>query len=180
VSDAPNVLLIGGPPGVGKTVVGRAIADASPPSAHLSVDTFIDLVRGGVQPGPEHIERRNEVAFRATARAATSYAHAGFFVIIDGIFTPGGAKSFSSRLDEDGELVVDLAILRAPCDVALVRTRERGSVPADGAVQELHERFAALGADERHAVDASGRAVDEIAAEIRSRCFAGELRLAPR
>ena len=84
---------------------------------------------------------------RIVASAATSYASAGYFTVVDGILIPGWfLEPVRDTLRDAGHRVA-VAILRAPLPVCLARLGERegGPDPDSGAIEQLWRSFADAG-----------------------------------
>jgi predicted kinase len=177
-SDNP-VLIVTGPPGVGKTTAAAILTGAAGPSVHLEADAFFRFISSGyVDPARPESHQQNRVVMGIVAAAAASYAGAGYFTVVDGIVIPRWFLApLREGLDTAG-LAVAYAVLRAPLPVCEARLREREGLDGDSlAVEQLWWEFADLGELEDHAVEVGGRSPDEAAAEIERLLGAGELAL---
>jgi broad-specificity NMP kinase len=174
-----QVLILTGPPGVGKTTTAGILAERSSPAVHLEADAFFRFIRSGyVEPWKPESHDQNGLVMRIVAEAAASYARAGYFTIIDGIVIP---RWFLDPLREglhDVGLEVAYAVGRAPLSVCSARLRERGEPSGDLAVLErLWSEFADLGPLEEHAVDMAGISPEEAADAISRLLEEGRLRV---
>lgn len=179
-ADSP-VLILSGPPGVGKTTTARLLAaGGSSPSAHLEADTFFHFIRSGyVEPWKPESREQNEVVMRVAARAAAGYASAGYLTVVEGIFIPGWfLEPVRDVLREEGHDVA-FAVLRAPLEVCLGRVQAReGDPPIDrAAIEQIWRSFADLGEFERNALEVDGREPDEIFALLARRLSEGLMRV---
>lgn len=177
-SDSP-VLILTGPPGVGKTTTAAILANQVSPAVHLEADAFFRFISSGyVDPREPESREQNEVVMGIVAATAASYAGAGYFTVIDGIVIP---RWFLAPL-RDGLRAAGLeaayAVARAPLPVCLERLRGREGVESDlEAMERMWEEFADLGEYEEHAVDVTGLSPDEAAAAISRLLEAGRLSL---
>ena len=84
------ILILTGPPGSGKTTVGQLLAGKLPRAVNLESDEFFHFIRSGyVEPWKRTAHPQNTIVMRIVADAASTYADAGYFTIIDGIIIPG-------------------------------------------------------------------------------------------
>ncbi len=174
-----QVLVLTGPPGVGKTTTAGILAERSSPAVHLEADAFFRFIRSGyIEPWKPESHDQNGLVMGIVAEAAASYARAGYFTIVDGIVIP---RWFLDPL-RDGlhaaGLEVAYAVGRAPLSVCSARLRERGEPSGDrGALERLWSEFADLGPLEENAVDMAGIGPGEAADAIARLLAEGRLRV---
>jgi MOSC domain-containing protein YiiM/predicted kinase len=175
------IVLITGAPGVGKSTVARALADASPyPRAvHLHADDFFAYVRKGfVEPWRAESRKQNGVIMQALTATARRYAAGGYEVLVDGIVGPWFIAPWTA-LARAG-LDVRYAVLRTDEQTTLARAtaRDPSAAMVDPAVvTQMWRQFADLGDFEDFAIDTARRSPDETVAHLRARLGRGELRL---
>jgi tRNA uridine 5-carbamoylmethylation protein Kti12 len=176
--DETPILILTGPPGVGKTTTAAAVAKRSARSVHLESDAFFHFIRCGyVEPWRQESHRQNRAVMRIIARAGTGYAEAGYFTLIDGIVTPGWFfEPLRDALHEAGHRVA-FAVLRAPLSVCIARARERADQPLENpeVVEQLWRSFADLGELEPHALDLDGESPETVAEILGERLSDGSL-----
>ena len=177
----PKVLILTGPPGVGKTTVGRILTERSERGVHLEVDHFFFFIRSGlIDPWEPESAAQNEVAMRAAAAAAARYAEAGYTTIFDGIVVPRWTLGVIRETIEAAGLPVAYAVLRAPQSECLARFVEREGSPDlldPEIVAGIGAEFDDLGELERCAVDVAGLGAEQAADALAARLAVGTLDL---
>lgn len=177
--DTP-VLIVTGPPGVGKTTTSAALAARFARAAHLESDAFFRFIRSGhVEPWKPESHDQNRVVMRIVAEAAAGYAAAGYFTIVDGIVIPGWfLEPLRDALRGAGHRVA-YAVLRAPLSVCTERVhgREGGPFADPEVIAQLWRSFADLGVLEANALDFDGEDPDEAADVLERRLADGLLTL---
>ena len=165
-ADADPVLILTGPPGVDKTTVAALLTTRGERAVHLESDLFFRFIRAGrVEPWRAESHEQNEAVMGIVARAAASYASAGYRTVVDGIVIPGWfLEPLRDEIREAGHPVA-YAVLRAPLEVCVERVRGReGQPPVDaGAIERIWRNFQGLGSLEANAVDVDGRTPEEAA-----------------
>ena len=181
----PELLIVTGPPGAGKTTVAEILAGRHDRGVHVEADVFWRFIRSGhIEPWEAESHEQNATVIRGAVDAAIAYTEGGYFTVLDGIVGPRWfLEPVRARLAERG-VTLDYAILRPRLEVALDRAtgrraeaRHADALHAPAVIEQLYRGFTNLGEFEAHVIDSSNLSAAESAAEIESMRAAGRLRL---
>jgi tRNA uridine 5-carbamoylmethylation protein Kti12 len=173
---AQPVLILTGPPGVGKSTAAAILSARAERAVHLESDAFFRFISSGfVEPWKPGSRDQNQLVMRTAAGAAAAYAEAGYFTIVDGIVIPRWYLGTLREVFVAVGLRVGYAVLRAPLEACVerVNAREGGPLAEPGVIEQLWDEFAELGEFERHVIEVGDRKADEVGDEI-SRLLADE------
>jgi tRNA uridine 5-carbamoylmethylation protein Kti12 len=164
MSDQP-VLILTGPPGVGKSTTATILADRAAAGVHLESDVFFRFIRGGaIEPWKPESHEQNSVVMRIVGEAAAGYAAAGYFTVIDGIVLPRWfLVPLRDVLREEGHEVA-YVVLRTPLEVCArrVERREEVPLPEPEVIPNLWSQFEDLGEFEANRLDVGDKGPDEV------------------
>jgi predicted kinase len=174
------LLLLGGPPGAGKSAVAAIVATAAQrPTVHLHTDSFYVWIRSGFVPPylPEAAEQNRTVTAVMTA-SASAYARGGYDVIVEGIIGPWLLSPFIAACESDG-LSLSFAVLRPTLEVTLARATSRtgGQLTDPEPIIGLYGAFTQLGSLESHVIDSSKQSPEQTAADLIAHLGGGRLDL---
>ncbi len=172
------ILVLSGPPGVGKSTVARLVADQWPLSVHLAADTFWHHVRGGyVPPWLPAAHRQNEVVLAAVAASARAFSAGGYDVVVDGVVGPWLLAPFLDGIGAHS--AIHYVVLHADEASVLARAQGRG----EGALVEgqplrhMYAEFSQLGNYGQYAEDTTQCSPEQTAARVRQLLERGTHRL---
>lgn len=173
----PEVLILTGPPGAGKSTVARALADRYDRVAHIDVDTLRHFVTptGYVAPGKPGFERQEALATRNACALALNFLQERFAVIIDDVVI--GPPHLSGYVDglKAGGFGVHVVRLMPDLDTCLQRNRDRreGRMNAER-VETVWREFQAAPAAQGSVIDSSELTADETADRLQALTTSGE------
>jgi 2-phosphoglycerate kinase len=182
-----DVVIIGGPPGTGKTRLARGLAAQSVRGVHLEADQFFHfIVNGYVPPWRRESDTQNHVVNTAVARTASVYANSGYTVVVDGINGPWFLDHLLTNLEPIPNAVHYVLVCCDP-DLAVERIHNRpdrtyateryGHDIDEAAVRFMHEQFIAAMDRPYHLLDTSTLTAKQALTECCALLDAGRLRL---
>jgi len=175
------VLILSGPPGVGKTTVAGTLSRRADRAAHLEADRFFSFISSGfVDPWDPASAEQNEIVMRTAAEAAASYANAGYSTIFEGIVIPRWTLGVIRETLEAAGVPAAYAVLRAPQSQCADRVHGREGDPdlfEPSVLAAISSEFDDLGEFERHAIDVDGLDAEQAASAVAARLEEGTLAL---
>ena len=173
----PEVLILTGPPGAGKSAVAEALAERYDRVAHIPVDTLRHFITptGFRSPGKEGFERQHALAVRNVCDLARNYMAERFAVIIDDV-VPARADLdlYLDALKGDGVPVHFVRLLPSR-DVCHERNRTRRAdrVPAER-LDTVYSQFEAAGETRGNLIDSSEMTIEATADRLQALTTSGE------
>jgi len=157
-----HFVILTGPPGAGKTTVGRLVAEAFELSAVIESDFFwAAIVNGMILPWEPESAEQNRTMIRASLAAATHLVASGYVTVVEGIVGPWFLDLLRDEL-QDVDAVVSYVVLRPSLEDCLFRSKDRRRDPRhanalidEGPIRHLFAQFESLGRHERNVVDTS-------------------------
>ena len=155
-------IVVTGPPGAGKSVVGRALAERFSRSVLVAGDEFFAfLARGRIDPWLPESQRQNEIVTRAAGSSTGAYVRGGYATIYDGVIGPWFLPTFATATGLYSLEYVLLLPSEERC-VENVQTRTGHAFSDDDATRKMHLEFAKATIDERHVLRDPPDGVDAV------------------
>jgi len=144
------LLIVTGPPGAGKSTVGRRLAARFPRSVLVEGDAFFGfLAAGAIPPWLPGSERQNDVTIEAAALAAGRFARDDYAVVFDGMIGPWYLPRFADTADAPQTHYAVLLPDEQTC-VDRVLTRRAHGFTDEAATRHMHRQFVEAQLPQRH------------------------------
>ena len=162
-----DIVIVNGPPGVGKTTVCRALADAMPGTVTIRGDDLRSFA-----PDDARAHLGGGSTYRAAGPLAVAYLGMGAFrVLFDYVFLRRSHVEHFRRSVHDPGAVISMFTLWAPLDVIQRRERGRPNRRSLGtAVRERWEEIDANRADLGEFIDTTAGDAAAVAAVLAAAC----------
>lgn len=145
----PDLIVVSGPPGAGKTTVARALSKRFEHSALVTGDDFFAFIdQGYVAPWTADAHRQNEVVVTAAAAAAGRLVNGGFTVVYDGVIGPWFLDTFGVATGLTFLHYLVLLPSERTC-VDRVRSRTGHGFSDIDATRKMYRQFASAGINGR-------------------------------
>jgi len=161
------VIVLTGAPGSGKSTVAELLASRLDRAAHVPVDFFRKMIKGGYA-SPHHwsdeVDRQYRIARTSAAKTARNLAAGGFIPILDDIVPAAWVDEWRTML---AGLDCRFVALRPRLDVAWRRNRERPIWTVDESLlAELHAMLEGPHTESWLVIDNSEGSAEEAAAAV--------------
>jgi len=170
-----SLLVVTGPPGVGKSTVAALIADCLPRSVLIEGDAFFAFLRqGAIEPWRPESHAQNEIVTESAAVATGRFAR-DYPTVYDGVMGPRFLATFLAATGLDA---LEYAVLMPDVEVCVhrVMTRVGHGFRDEAAARKMHHEFSRCEIAPRHVLDNHSTA-EAAADEIMDRWERGELRV---
>ncbi|HEY7467237.1 MAG TPA: AAA family ATPase [Dehalococcoidia bacterium] len=172
----PDVLILTGPPGAGKSTVADALAERYDRVAHVDVDTLRHFITptGYVSPGKPGFERHQALAIRNACALARNFLEERIAVIIDGVVIGrSDLDAYVAGLQPAGDPIhfVRLMPSLSACQARNVQRAEGRQTPAR--VESVWRQFEAAGPFAGATIDSSELSAYETADRLQSLTTSG-------
>jgi predicted kinase len=139
---AAPILILTGPPGVGKSTVAARVATAFEPSAIVRGDDFLAyLAEGFIPPHLPQSHDQNTAVMDITLRAAAGYARNGWTTVLEGLVGPWFLPAVEAVAADTG-MPFHYAVLMADVDICVARfTAREGTTDRADMAARMHGQF---------------------------------------
>lgn len=173
MKEGPQVVVVTGPPGAGKTSVAEALVARLDNGVLVDGDAFFRSIQNGwIPPWQPEADQQNQTVIQAIGAAAAQFAAGGYRVVVDGVIGPWFLKVFLDQLD----VPVGYVVLRPSAEEAMKRAvaRDKSELVDPEPISHMYDSFSGLGDYERFVVDSTGLDVEETAETVLSRMTANQ------
>ncbi len=171
----PQIVIVSGPPGSGKSSVCEALCERYDRTVHLETDGLYASIRMGfVSPWKPESDAQNHMVSRATARAASAYAEERFGVFIDGVIGPHLLPDYVNEL-KSARVPMQFVLLLPSVDAVVRRGLSRESTIRlpENLLRRGHDTFARYGAFAGQTIDNTEMTPQEAADAVMDACGTG-------
>ena len=126
--DQGILVILTGPPGAGKSTIGRLVAAEYNPSACIHSDwAYTTIVNGFIRQWEPESDPQNQAVIRSSIAMAARLVEGGYFTVIEGIFGPWYLHLVQDELDGH-QIRPHYVVLRPDIEKCLERAQNRPQV----------------------------------------------------
>jgi adenylate kinase family enzyme len=163
----PKIIILTGPPGAGKTTIGKILAEKVKNSAVVSTDTLRYFLKNGkADKGDKDWERQLSLGAENACILAKNFFKNGFNVFLDDVICDKERmKIYHKKL---GKLKPAYVLLLPSKEITAKRDLERGEWAMKERAMHLHDRFSEFIKKEKRffIIDSSKHTAEDTAEEI--------------
>jgi len=160
----PNIVILTGPPGAGKSTVNEILANKVPNSAIVSCDILRHMVKNGyADRKSKSWEKQCDLGAENTLLLAKNFYKKGFNVFLDDIIcSKEGVDNYLNALKGNN---IKIFLLLPNKEIVAKRDLERGEFAMKERALELHKKFEDFSKDEKRVIviDSSNQTPEETA-----------------
>ncbi|HLF79060.1 MAG TPA: AAA family ATPase [Dehalococcoidia bacterium] len=172
----PEVLILTGPPGAGKSTVAQALAERYDRVAHIQTDVLRHFITptGYIAPGRPGFERQQRLGIHNACALAANFLAERIAVIVDDIVVNQADLAAYVEGVKLAQVPVHYVRLLPSLEVCQARNRERAAQRvAPGRVQTVHAQFVAAGEIGGSTIDSSALTAYETADKLQALTTSG-------